>query len=77
MLTLLEDTVILIDDSVKIVDTVTVQNVVEDCVTIDIDDIDDSSDSYTSDISRSMKYMSKCPIHNNYMKNLHSQKKIK
>jgi len=62
-----EDTVILIDDSVKIVDTVTVQNVVEDCVTIDIDDSSDSSDSYTSDRSRSTKYMSECPIHNHHM----------
>ena len=62
-----EDMVILIDDSVKKFDTVTIQNVVEDCVTIDIDDSSDSSDSYTSDRSRSTKYMSECPIHNHHV----------
>ena len=51
----------------KNIDTVTVQNIVEDCVTIDIDDSSDSSDSYTSDRSRSTKYMSECPIHNHNM----------
>ena len=64
---IVEDTTEDMVDSVKIVDTVTVQNVVEDCVKIDIDDSSDSSDSYTSDRSRSTKYMSECPIHNHHM----------
>ena len=61
-----EDTVenIVMDNSVTIVDsvTVTVENVVQDCVEMDIDDSSDSCDSYSSDRSRSRKYMSKCPI---------------
>ena len=64
-----------------IIDTVIVQNVIED--KMDIDDsfnenvmedkmeIDDSfnktDDSYTSDRSMTRKYMSECPIHNHHM----------
>ena len=65
-----EDTIeiIVIDDSVTIVDTVMVENVVEDCIKMDIDDsLNTTADSYTSDRSRSRKYMSECPIHNHHM----------
>ena len=60
--------IIVIDDSVTIVDTVMVENVVEDCIKMDIDDsLNTTADSYTSDRSRSRKYMSECPIHNHHM----------
>ena len=67
---IVEDTVenIVIDDSVTIVDTVMVEKVVEDCIKMDIDDsLNTTADSYTSDRSRSRKYMSECPIHNHHM----------
>ena len=61
-----------IDDSVKIVDTVTVEDNIDDSVTIVdsvmVDDtLNTTADSYTSDRSRSRKYMSECPIHNHHM----------
>ena len=55
-----------IDDSVTIIDTVIVENVVEDKMDID-DSLNTTADSYTSDRSRSRKYMSECPIHNHHM----------
>ena len=67
---IVEDTVenIVMDDSVTIVDTVTVENVIEDYVEMDIDDsLNTTADSYTSDRSRSRKYMSECPIHNHHI----------